>query len=296
MIQRILHARIHAAIPLLFVLLPVLLAGCMRLGVRSASTLLPEWRNALFEECDPVLAREALPANLKMLEGLLRADPKNRRVLVTLSMGFTGYSMMFLEDEAPKRASALLLRARDYGLRALGTRGLEIEKAALHPERLSCLLETLGPEHLEPLFWSALAWSNWIRLHLDDPGAVARLNAAQACIERTIELDGEYFFGLPFVAMGTVLSARPPLLGGNPEEAKLNFDRAVELNQGRFLLAKLYLARYYAVRVQDRSLFLELLDEIESSDSRMMKQACLFNAVARRQAEKLRSQVDTLFF
>ena len=280
----------------LLLVVSLLLAGCMRLGVRSVSTLVPEWRTALFEECDPILAREALPANLKMMEGLLRVDPENRRLLVALSMGFTGYAMMFLEHEAPERASALLLRARDYGLRALGGRGQDIEKAALHPERLSSLLEAMGPEHLEPLFWSALAWSNWIRLNLDDPAAAARINAAQACIERAIELDGDYFYGLPYVAMGTLLAARPPLLGGDPEEAKTCFERALSLHQGRFLLAKLYLARYYAVRVQDRRLFLNLLDEIEDTDPRIMKQACLFNAVARVQANQLRRQVDTLFF
>jgi len=294
MIDRILHSMFRRAALLLLV--PLLLAGCMRLGVRSASSMIPEWRTALFEECDPVLAREALPANLKMMEGLLRVDPENRRVLVALSMGFTGYSMMFLEDEAPARASALLLRARDYGLRALGESGADIEKAALHPARLSPLLESLGREDLEPLFWSALAWSSWIRLNLDDPAAVARLNAAQACIKRAIALNGDYFFGLPHVAMGTVLAARPPLLGGDPEKAKACFERAIALHQGHFLLAKLYLARYYAVRVQDRRLFLDLLDEIENADPRIMKQACLFNAVARVQAVHLREHVDTLFF
>ena len=35
-------------------------------------------------------------------------------------MGFTGYAMLFVEEEDPERASRLYLRARRYGLKAIG--------------------------------------------------------------------------------------------------------------------------------------------------------------------------------
>ena len=293
--------RTHAAVPaawalLCLLLLPAPFSGCTRMAVRGSSGLIPNLSQAVFSECDAELARASLPANLKVMEGLLRADPGNRRLLNALAMGFAGYSVLFLEEEAPERASALLLRARKYGLRALGGSGREIEAASLDPERLTKALESLGRKDLAPLFWAGLAWSSWIRLNLDSPAAVAELRAATACLERVIELDGSYFHGLPYAALGSVLSAIPPMLGGSPEASKELFERSMAQTGGDFLLAKLHYARYYAVRVQDRALFERLLDEIMQTDPAELEDVCLLNAVARQKAQDLIQQTDDFFF
>ena len=85
------------------------------------------------------------------------------------------------------------------------------------------------------------------------------------------------------------------MLGGSPQEALALFERAIDENQGRFLLAKLYCARYYAVRVQDRDLFFRLLDEIDQADAQGLEEVCLLNAAARQKARELRDRVDDLF-
>jgi tetratricopeptide (TPR) repeat protein len=271
------------------------LAGCAQVAVRGSSSLVPHFTGALFSECDPVLARNSLPSSLKMLEGLLRADPGNPRLLEALSMGYTGYAVLFLEDEAPERAERLLRRALGYGLDALGDRGRAVEAASMDPDALSRALQAMRAEDAERLFWAGLAWSGWVRLNLDDPEALAQLNAAKACLRRVIELDGTTFYGMPYAALGSVLSAVPPMLGGDPEEARALFEKAIAGNHGRFLLAKLYFARYYAVRVQDRALFVRLLDEIEQTDPDLLGEVCLLNAAARFQARGLRGQLDDLF-
>jgi tetratricopeptide (TPR) repeat protein len=255
----------------------------------------PHVTQALFSECDPALAREALPSSLKMLEGLLRADPGNDRLLTALSMGYAGFAVLFLEEEDPERAARLLERARGYGLEALGAHGRALEAAALDRADLFRALQAMGPGEAVPLFWTGLAWSGWIRLNLDDPEALAQLGAARACLRRVIELEGSTFHGMPCAALGSVLAAVPPMLGGDPEEARLLFEKALAESEGRFLLAKLYFARYYAVRVQDRDLFVRLLDEIEEADPRQIPEACLLNAAARQKARELRDQQDDLF-
>jgi len=277
---------------LLFCTLP---SGCAQVAARGSSSLVPHFTGALFSECDPVLARDSLPSSLKMLEGLLRADPENRRLLEALSMGYAGYAVLFLEDEAPDRAGRLLERAMGYGLEALGGRGRALEASAMDPVALSRALQAMQPGDVEPLFWTGLAWSGWIRLNLDAPEALAQLNAAKACLRRVIELDGSTFHSMPYAALGSVLSAVPPMLGGEPEKARALFEKAIAGNHGQFLLAKLYFARYYAVRVQDRALFERLLDEIEQAAPDRLEEVCLLNAAAQRQARELRAQLDDLF-
>jgi tetratricopeptide (TPR) repeat protein len=272
-----------------------LLTNCMRVALRVSPSLFPNFTTSIFEECDIELAENAIPANLKLLEGLLKNDPKNKQILTTLSMGFAGYSMLFVEGDEPERASRLYLRARDYGIRALGEKGVALKNAKDRKEDLQSLLQTLGREALEPLFWITVSWNAWINLNLDKPAALAQLSVSQALLERVMEIDATYFQGLPHILMGVSLSARPPMLGGNVKRAKEHFDKALQLSHGKFFLAQYYFARYYAVRVQDKALFLRLTGEIEKMNPRELRDVCLINSVMQHRAKRLREMVDEFF-
>ena len=60
-------------------------------------------------------------------------------------------------------------------------------------------------------------------------------------------------------------------------------------------MAKFLYARHYAVRVQDKKLFIRLLDEIESTRPGILPDQALANALAHRRAKALRAQVEDLF-
>lgn len=273
----------------------LLLSNCMRIALRASPSLFPNFTTSIFEECDIELARNAIPANLKLLEGLLKNDPQNKQILTTLSMGFGGYSMLFVEGDDPERASGLYLRARDYGLKALGEKGVRLKNAQDRKDDLHRVLQTLGKAELEPLFWITVSWNAWINLNLDQPGALAQLNASQACLDRVMEIDASYFQGLPHILMGVSLSALPPMLGGNVKQAKAHFDKALQLSQRKFSLAQYYFARFYAVRVQDKALFLRLIAEIEKMNPWELRDVCLINAVTQHKAKELGEMVDDLF-
>ncbi len=273
-----------------------LLNNCMRVALRVTPALFPNFTNSIFEECDMELAKNAIPANLKLLEGLLKNDPENKQILTTLSMGFGGYSMLFVEGDEPERASRLYLRARDYGIKALGEKGIRLKNTQERKEDLQGVLQTLGKAELDPLFWITVSWNAWINLNLDKPDALAQLNASQALLDRVMEIDPSYFQGLPHILMGVSLSARPPMLGGNVKQAKEHFDKALQLSHGKFLLAQYYSARYYAVRVQDKGLFLRLIGEIERMNPGELRDVCLINSVTQHKAKRLREMVDEFFF
>lgn len=276
--------------------LPLLLAGCMQMALRASPSLFPNFTTSIFEECDTQLASSAIPANLKLLEGLLKNDPGNRQILSSLSMGFGGYSMLFVEEKDPERASRLYLRARDYGLRALGGKGARLKDALKGRGDLEEILESLGKEDLEPLLWATVSWNAWIQLNLDRPTALAQLRAAQACLERVMEIGPTYFQGLPYILMGASLAARPPMLGGDPRRAREHFEKALLVSQGKFFLAQYYFARYYAVRTQDKALFLRLTNAIVEGDPREMEGLCLINRVMQQRAKRLQDMVEEFFF
>jgi tetratricopeptide (TPR) repeat protein len=273
-----------------------LLGACMQFALRLSPSLFPNFTSSIFEECDSELAKTAIPANLKLMEGLLKNDPENRQILATLSMGFTGYSMLFVEDVDPERASMLYRRARDYGIKALGNKGSGLMRAQKRTQEFLASLKEIGKGDLEALLWTAVSWNAWIYLNLDKPEAIAQVSASQACLERVMEIDPNYFQGLPQILMGVSLSARSPMFGGDVEKAKVYFNTALQLTQRKFLLGQYLFAKYYAVRVQDKKLFIGLLREVVSADPRELMDVCLINAVTQQKAKRLGEMADEFFF
>ena len=282
-------------LPLLMVLL-LLMPGCVSLGLEFSPSLIPHLTQASFEECDLQLAEESLPAELKLMEGLLKSAPDNKRLLTALSMGFTGYAMLFVEEVSPERASHLYLRAKNYGLRAMGRSGSLLKEGGQSNELIRTALGTTGKEELEPLFWTTMSWNAWINLNLDKPTALAQLAIAESCLERVLQLKGDYFYGTPYVLMGTILAAKPKMLGGDPAKAKEYFEKAISLTNGKFLLAQYYFARHYAVRVQDKALFNELISQVDKARPDDLKEVCLINAVMKQKTKRLKEMSEELFF
>jgi len=280
------RAPFHLYIP---VLLIVCLAGCTRLALHATSSLVPDLTRTFFEECDLELARQSLPAQLKLMEGLLKNAPQNREFLTALCVGFTGYAMLFVEEEDPERASRLYQRARVYGLRAIG-----IEEAT--HQAVQDRLKSIGSGEIEPLFWIAMSWHAWINLNLDQPAALGELSTAQACLDRVMEIDPDYFFGAPCLIAGSMLAARPQMLGGDAARAKDYFSRAMAASDGQFFLAPYYYAKYYAVRVQDKALFLDLIRRVEQGRPDHLKEVCLINAAIQQKMKGLKEMADELFF
>jgi len=102
-----------------------LFSGCAagnRLTIQFAKPLISGSIEALYEETDPAFAEIAMASHLKLLEGMLKSSPNDRRLLTTACQGFAGYAMLFVEPSDPERAREFYLRAREYGLRALGSK------------------------------------------------------------------------------------------------------------------------------------------------------------------------------
>ena len=272
----------------LLLLLPIFCNGCMKMALTAMPDFVPNMTETFFEECDLALAEQSLPSELKLLEGLLKNAPEDRQLLTALCMGFTGYAMLFVEEQDAPRASHFYERARNYGLRALGLKDFT-------PEVLSERLKSVNSGDLKPLFWSTMAWNLWINLNLDKPAAMGQMHASQECLNKVLAMDPDYFHGAPSILMGSILAARPPMLGGDPAKAKEYFVKAISVSHGRFFLAQYNYARFYAVRVQDKQLFLSLIEEVEKAPADQMKETCLINTAVKKRMKVLKEEVDELF-
>ncbi len=266
-----------------------LLAGCStgRLVARGAAPLIDSGMTAMNRETDVELARASLPANLKLLDGLLLADPGNGAYRVQAAMGYHGYALGFVEADDPERAAALYRRARDHALAALESSGVSQAALAGDTDGLGKALAALDARAVPALFWAASAWGKWIELQLHDPARIDELPRVEAMMRRVLELDEAYYHGGPHVFFGVYYGSRAPMFGGDPARAARHFARAAEISRGGFLMTEVYLARYLLRQTGDRAGFHAALQGVLDAPAAADPDLNLANALARQEARRL---------
>jgi len=252
---------------------------------------------------------EALPAQIVQMEGFLRIAPENEIFLEQATRAYTSYAYGWVEDRSEaaaiagdyeeslyqlRRAKLLYARARDLGkfwisldhdgMDEAMTGGLETFEAWLDRE-------FDDPDEANKLLWTGYAWGSYINAAKDDMDAVADLPFAQALVERSVALDPNYYNGAGVTFLAVLHTSG---LGANLDEAQQYWERALRISQRHSLLVLVNMAKTYAVKRQDRELFISLLREVlEAGD--VMPEARLGNRIAKRRAARYLRQVDQLF-
>ena len=271
--------------------------GCStsQMAVRFATPMVTGQYDSINEESDPLLAETAIPASLKMLEGMIKSDEDNPVLLHKLADGFCSYAFSFIEDEDPRRASQLYLRGRDYALQMLVKEGAEANLASLPPEQFQESLKRMDAEDLPGLFWFGQCWAGWLLLNLHDLEAFAALPKVEFAMNKTLEWDESFHYAGPHMFFGGFYGARSKILGGDPEKSKHHFERNLELTGNKFLITQMLYAKTYAVQTQNRKLFERLLKTVLETPADVLPEQRLANEVAKLKAQKLLEAADDLF-
>jgi hypothetical protein len=272
------------------------LVGCVRtIAVSTVGGIIDDGFEAFTEESDLMFAQQALPANLKLLEVMLKSDPSNARLLRLISEGYSSYALAYLEDTEPARAREFYRRGRDYAMRIL-REDREFARALDGTlEDLQGVLATRGKSDVPAAFWAAFGWGSAIYLDLTSPDAIADLPRAEALMAFVARQDSGYYFGGADVFLGTLYGSKPRMLGGDPVKARAHFERALRINRGEFLMTYVYYARSVAVQTQDEALFDGLLAKVNQASPDILPGARLANQVARKKAESLLNRKQDIF-
>ncbi len=249
-----------------------------RTAARVTSGVIDKGLPAVFSQSDAQYVKEALPANLQLMEILLASDPGNKELLLNAAQGFCGYAFMFLEDESPERASVFYLKGQAYAERALD----------------GATVETAKKNDAHPLFWATFCKASYMNINRDKPEAIAEIPTLEPAALKLLELDPGYYYNGAQSIMGAYYSIRPRMLGGDPEKAKARFELALQGKGGSFLLNRYMYAKMAAVAAQDQALFERLLGEIISAGPRD-GETRLADEVAKLKAKKLLEKKDELF-
>jgi hypothetical protein len=271
-------------------------SGCIqKIAMGSISGLLDNGFEVLNEEQDLGLAEASIGSDLKLLESVLRSDPDNEHLLLMACEGYSSYSLGFVEDDSASRARFFYNRGRDFGFRILRHRSAFEHLDQMNTEQMTAALTTLSKDDVPAVFWTAVGWGSAIRLSLTDPEALADLPKVEAMMRFVDRTDSTYFYGGSKFFLGTLEGSRSPMLGGDTTGSRRNFQSAIALSGGKYLMTYVYFASTYAFQTQNRELFEQCLTIIDTTSLDVLPQARLSNAIAKRKAILLRSKVDDLF-
>ena len=274
------------------------LGGCIptkQARVAAVSSTAEDVLRAAAKQPHPEIVRDGSPAYIMLVDGLIEAYPNNVDLLTAGCQAYTVYTSSFVEDSVPDKAAILYRKAREYGFRALSQKHNFQLAARGNLSEFIFFLEDFNKEDVPALFWASSAWAKWISLNLDSLEALADMPMLQATMERVIALDGAFYYGSPHLHMAVYLAAKPLIAGGNLDKAKEHFDRAFALGADKLLAAKVLFAKYYAVKIKDRSLFEKTLQEVIAAPVDAVPDLTLSNTLAKNEARELLERANDYF-
>jgi hypothetical protein len=282
----------------LFVLcLGAVAAGCAinkKMTVVGTASLVEDVAKAANKQSDLRVIREGMPAFLLLLDGMVESWPGNDRLLLAAAQAYSSYATAFVGADDALFRDVLLLRAKAYALLALEQRGISTPLVSPFDE-FERQVGQMTSSDTPYLFWSASCWGNWIGAHTTSISAVAELPRVEALMRRALALDETYHYGGAHIFMGVLYASRPPVAGGNLDLSKQHFLKAIEIGQGKFLMAHVFYADYYARKAFDRELFVSTLKKVLDTPADIVPELTLMNTVARHKAQDLLGKTDEYF-
>lgn len=243
---------------------------------------------------DPEFVRLAAPSTLKTVEMLLQQSPRHPRLLLTACSGFTQYSYGFLHVESAVKASdaaaaqdlrtravRMYQRARGYCLAGLRLRhpAVTLQGLGANP---SAVLKDMTAEDVPWLYWIAASWGADLSLAPNPLPRVAEIGAVRALLRRARDLNDAWDGGAIYEAM-IPFDGLPPLLGGSAAAARADFEKAVQLSNGKSVFAYVALALVTTDAVEKR----KLLEQALAVDPASITSHRLTNLIAQRYARAL---------
>ncbi len=274
---------------LLIIFSTLMLTGCslQKLTIRASGSLLEPAFRALMMEDDLPMARTAIESDLKLLDGLLLADPTNGTMLLLAAEGYTSYSLGFVEDEDRLRAIKLYRRAKDYA-----NNWIEIESgiSLAEIERLDEFNEAvskLPAKAIPGVFWMANAWASSLLLSLDDVSSLSQLPKVETMMRFVLERDESFYHGGAHLFFTGYYGIRPKMLGGDPEKASSHIERHLELSGNMFMMGEYLKVKFVALPALNEELARSGLEKILAFDLDLAPEFRLPNRIAQEKAKHL---------
>ncbi len=262
-------------------------------GCSVKSDMMTHLSNTIVNNDDLPLVEAGAPAYLLMIDSLISEDPGSKEMLSTAAQLYTAYADVFVTDA--KRSRKMVNKAFDYADQAICIADKDACGLKNMPfDKFQEIISAMDKNNLPYLFTLGNAWASWIMANSNDFNALADISRIEAIMLKVVLLDESYKEGAAFLYLGSMATFLPPALGGKPEQGKRYFQRAIDLSQGKNLMAKVMFAKLYARMIFDRDLHDRLLKEVLDTNP-VVPGYTLVNTYAQKQARQLLENAEDYF-
>jgi len=270
-----------------------LTTGCASVMSSATSDLANNLSNAMLNQNDPETVRAGTPAYLLLIDGLIEDEPNSTSKLLAGAKLYGSFASTFVKDK--KRAQKLANKSLDFAKRAVCNENNVLCGVYDKPfEIFQPVLAKLTVDDVPIVYAFGSSWAGWVQSNSGNWNAIADLPKITALLERVVELQEDYKEGEAHLYLGVLATQLPPSLGGKPEQARIHFERAIELSQGHSLMAKVLYARQYARMLYKRELHDKILNEVLTAKAEY-PELTLANTLAKQQAKELLDSADDYF-
>ena len=277
----------HTFRRLIFILtFGLILTSCSLIISSATNKMAKNLSTAIMNNDDLATVRAGAPAYLLMLDSFVEGDPEDSNMQVAAANLYSAYAGVFVKDDE-QRAKRLTQKSLDFALNAnclvdesrCGLKTMEFKK-------FETIIEKYEKEDIESLFILGSSWAGWIQSRRGDWNAAADLARVTKIMNHALKIDNQYQQGQIHLYLGVLNTLLPPALGGKPETGKNHFEKAIEIAQGKNLMAKVLYAEKYARLVFNQELHDKLLNQVLKTDPRL-RGFTLTNMLAHEQAKAL---------
>lgn len=268
---------------LFLVLLSQGLAGCTSMVTKVLITPSIE---SMQQQDDLDLVCQGAPAYLLMVDSMIARSPENTQLLTIGAQSYVAYVTALQEcGTSSARLATLNDKAMRYGKAVVGRfiSPLEQQSAETFDARLARLTAGDVPQ----LYWGSLAWLSWIIQQKGAAAAMSDMVVVEKIFTRILQLDDHYQNSGAHLFFGAYNSARPVMIGGNPELGRKHFEEALQNTSRKFLMIQTTFAETYARQTLDKDLHDTLLKEVLDFPLASAPECALSNQIAKRKARRL---------
>lgn len=271
----------------------LVLMGCSSIQSSVSEGLAKSLSAGISSQSDVEMVKAGIPSYLLMIDGMILQDPENASLYMA-GVKLYGTLANFVKDD-PVRLTYIVDRAFHYSEQLMCL--TNDEWCGLSDQTYDTFRESIGKmdsDEVDLLYLYAVSWASNVEAHKSDMVAISNLPKIKAAMQRVLQLDESYDRGGAHLYLGVLESLIPPALGGKPDIAKTHFDRAIEINKGRHLMASVMYAEYYARILFKRELHDKLLKQV-LAETPQEEGLTLANTVAQQRAKQLLDSAEEYF-
>jgi hypothetical protein len=243
-----------------------ILTSCAGIVVDVSKPVIEDFQTAYMLESDVGLAKDSLPALIKICEGMYRFHPASPYYSGKLCFLMTAYTFAFVDDlpfndidsegEAKtKRTLNFYERSYSFGMLSMNASLPGFEKDLLSRSNTDRALKRVTKAHVETLFWLDFAWAMRILNNTADSKLVLELDLVRKIAERIEALQPDYLAGGVFAILQAYYGGRTESIGGNPKLEKAYYEKGMKYAKGKSTILDYVFLRYVATQYADKKAF-----------------------------------------